>query len=247
MVAELYGGAWADSESWARRCRRDGCVVCLSGHPFGIIGELDHVWVATDHEVAVAGYATTASVEATRSASPGGPAWPHCCSGADPTGLHLAPLGGNASRLERLFEVRAVTDEPGGGAKPPGHGPPGIGRAVGCFGHAQPSREGELVRGVAHGVLDHPGDQFRPLGTVEAVGVGEQAELAGAVRCRRKVVAGCDVVVVELGVEPGNLGDLVEAVDGAGELPVDEPDGQPLAGDDVPRAEVAVSVDGVGD
>ena len=56
MVAELYGGAWADPESWAKRCRPDGCVICTSGRPFGIIGELAHTWVTTDPEVAVFGY-----------------------------------------------------------------------------------------------------------------------------------------------------------------------------------------------
>lgn len=56
MAAELYGGAWADEASWHRRRHPDGCVVCASGHPFGIIGELDHTWVTTDPEVAVDGY-----------------------------------------------------------------------------------------------------------------------------------------------------------------------------------------------
>jgi diadenosine tetraphosphate (Ap4A) HIT family hydrolase len=56
MIAELYGGVWADPDSWARRCRPDGCIVCTSGHPYGIIGELGHTWVTTDREVAVFGY-----------------------------------------------------------------------------------------------------------------------------------------------------------------------------------------------
>ena len=56
MVAELYGGVWADPESWAKRCRPDGCVVCTSGRPYGIVGGLAHIWVTTDPEVAVFGY-----------------------------------------------------------------------------------------------------------------------------------------------------------------------------------------------
>jgi hypothetical protein len=56
MAVELYGGAWSDLEDWARRCRPEGCVVCASGHPFGIIGEFAHSWVTTDPEVAVNGY-----------------------------------------------------------------------------------------------------------------------------------------------------------------------------------------------
>jgi diadenosine tetraphosphate (Ap4A) HIT family hydrolase len=56
MVAELYGGAWADPEDWAKRCRPDGCVICTSGRPYGIVGGLAHTWVTTDPEVAVFGY-----------------------------------------------------------------------------------------------------------------------------------------------------------------------------------------------
>jgi diadenosine tetraphosphate (Ap4A) HIT family hydrolase len=56
MVADLYGGAWADIDSWLRRCRPDGCVICTAGRPYGIIGELAGTWVTTDIEVAVYGY-----------------------------------------------------------------------------------------------------------------------------------------------------------------------------------------------
>jgi hypothetical protein len=34
MIAELYGGAWSNRESWARRSRPEGCIVCTSGHPY---------------------------------------------------------------------------------------------------------------------------------------------------------------------------------------------------------------------
>jgi hypothetical protein len=40
MLAELFGGAWADLEDWARRRDPEGCVVCRAGRPFGILGEL---------------------------------------------------------------------------------------------------------------------------------------------------------------------------------------------------------------
>jgi len=56
MIAELYGCAWADLESWAGRCSPDGCVICRSGRPYGILGELAHTWVTTDPEVAIFGY-----------------------------------------------------------------------------------------------------------------------------------------------------------------------------------------------
>src|SRR6185437_271913 len=98
----------------------------------------------------------------------------------------------------------------------------------------------------AHGVFDHRGDEFRSLGWGESVGVGEQAELAGALGGGRELVAGGDVVVVESGVEPGDLGDLVEAVEGARELPVDEADRPPVTGHDVPGSEVAVAAYGIG-
>jgi diadenosine tetraphosphate (Ap4A) HIT family hydrolase len=56
MVAELYGGAWADPESWAKRCRPEGCIICASRRPYGIVGELAHTWVTTDPAVAIFGY-----------------------------------------------------------------------------------------------------------------------------------------------------------------------------------------------
>ncbi len=56
MIAELYGGAWSNREGWAKRCRPEGCIVCTSGRPYGIVAELDHTWVTTDPEVAVFGY-----------------------------------------------------------------------------------------------------------------------------------------------------------------------------------------------
>jgi diadenosine tetraphosphate (Ap4A) HIT family hydrolase len=61
MLAELYGGAWADPDNWATRCRPDGCVVCTAGRPFGIIGELAHTWITTDPEVALFGYVCVVS------------------------------------------------------------------------------------------------------------------------------------------------------------------------------------------
>jgi diadenosine tetraphosphate (Ap4A) HIT family hydrolase len=56
MLAELYGGAWGDTELWAHRRVAEGCAVCRSGRPFGLLGELEHTWVTTDPEVAVRGY-----------------------------------------------------------------------------------------------------------------------------------------------------------------------------------------------
>jgi len=56
MVAELYGGAWADPARWAQRCRPEGCVIGTSGQPYGIVGGLAHTWVTTDPEVAIFGY-----------------------------------------------------------------------------------------------------------------------------------------------------------------------------------------------
>lgn len=56
ILAQLYGGAWADPDDWARRCRPDGCLICTSGHPYGIIAEFPNTWVTTNAEVAVFGY-----------------------------------------------------------------------------------------------------------------------------------------------------------------------------------------------
>ena len=58
-----------------------------------------------------------------------------------------------------------------------------------------------------------------------------------------EAIEGRDVVVVELGVEPHDLSEFPGRVDGAGVVPVDERDGEPVSGDDVPRSEVAVSDD----
>jgi len=51
---------------------------------------------------------------------------------------------------------------------------------------------------------------------------------------------------VELRVQPGCSGDLVESFGRPGGRPVDEGDRQTVAGDDVPRSGVAVADDGVG-
>jgi diadenosine tetraphosphate (Ap4A) HIT family hydrolase len=56
MIGELYGGVWSDLERWDRRCRPEGCIVCESGRPFGILAQLEHTWVTTDPEVAIFGY-----------------------------------------------------------------------------------------------------------------------------------------------------------------------------------------------
>jgi diadenosine tetraphosphate (Ap4A) HIT family hydrolase len=56
MLAELYGGAWSNLETWASRCRPDGCIICTAGRPFGILAEFPHTWVTTDPEVAIFGY-----------------------------------------------------------------------------------------------------------------------------------------------------------------------------------------------
>ena len=48
---------------------------------------------------------------------------------------------------------------------------------------------------------------------------------------------------MQLGVEPAQLGQLDERVDRPGEFPVDQPNRQALAGDDVPRRHVAVADD----
>jgi hypothetical protein len=47
-----------------------------------------------------------------------------------------------------------------------------------------------------------------------------------------------DYVVVELGVEPAQLGQLDQGVDRPSGLPVDKGDGHTVAGDDVPRRAV---------
>src|SRR5713226_1385521 len=56
MIAELYGGAWKNAKGWAHRCRPEGCVICTSGRPYGILAEFPNTWVTTDPEVAIFGY-----------------------------------------------------------------------------------------------------------------------------------------------------------------------------------------------
>jgi hypothetical protein len=63
MWNELHGGAWADPESWKARCLAEGCIVCVSGRPFGILAELPSCWVTTDPEVALFGYVCVISKE----------------------------------------------------------------------------------------------------------------------------------------------------------------------------------------
>jgi len=56
MIADLYGGVWSRPDEWDRRCTPEGCIVCASGRPYGIIAELEHTWIITDPEVAIFGY-----------------------------------------------------------------------------------------------------------------------------------------------------------------------------------------------
>jgi len=62
MVTELYGGAWSDLEAWERRCQPDGCIICTSGRPYGILAEFPDTWVTTDPEVAIFGYVCVGEV-----------------------------------------------------------------------------------------------------------------------------------------------------------------------------------------
>jgi diadenosine tetraphosphate (Ap4A) HIT family hydrolase len=56
MIAELYGGAWENFESWESRRHPEGCLVCTNGRPYGIIAEFPNTWVTTDPQVAGFGY-----------------------------------------------------------------------------------------------------------------------------------------------------------------------------------------------
>src|SRR5437588_8395754 len=153
--------------------------------------------------------------------------------------------------LDGCLEQLAVPDEPGGGADPPGQGPCPL-RVLPAGGgrrrlrHLHTPGVDDLVGRVPDGVLDHPADELASLSGVQAVGVDEQSQLTCPGFRGRKGVASGDVIVVELGVEPGGLGHLIEAVDGPGELPVDDPYGQARSGHDVPGSEIAVADDGVG-
>lgn len=62
----------------------------------------------------------------------------------------------------------------------------------------------------------------RTAGPVEPVAIEEEAELATSRRDRRERLKLGDVVVVMLGVEPGRVCDLLQPVNWARELPVDE-------------------------
>ena len=56
MIAELTAVLGLTPRAGPERCCPDGCVICTSGRPYGILGELAHTWVTTDPEVAIFGY-----------------------------------------------------------------------------------------------------------------------------------------------------------------------------------------------
>ena len=107
-----------------------------------------------------------------------------------------------------MFEQVPVPDHPGGGTCPPGDGPEWGGvTLVGC--HLGLDGFG---RAVADGVLDHLGDEVAAIGGGQLVAVQEVAQLGGAGGGIGQVLALGDVVVVELRVQLGGGGDLVEPV-----------------------------------
>jgi hypothetical protein len=121
-------------------------------------------------------------------------------------------------------------------AREAGHGPQ-CDRVAGRVG-ADPGVVG-FPGGVDDGELDDLVQQAAPLAGGQPVGVGDGGELPGPVFRGRQVLDPGDDVVVQLGVEPGQLGQLDERVDRPGGFPVDEGDGHAVPGDDVPRRGVA--------
>lgn len=51
-----YGSAWASPSEWARRQTPEGCPICQSGGPWGVLAELSHTWVTGAAEAPVRGY-----------------------------------------------------------------------------------------------------------------------------------------------------------------------------------------------
>src|SRR5258708_1635959 len=94
--------------------------------------------------------------------------------------------------------------------------------------------------------LDDGAEEARSLLRSQAVGVDDRCQLPGPLSGRRKALELGDDIVVQLGVQPAQLGQLDERVDRPGELPVDEPDRHTITGHDVPRRDVAVAYDAAG-
>ena len=98
-------------------------------------------------------------------------------------------------------------------------------------------------RGIDDGELDDLVQKAAPLPGRQPVGVGDGSQLPGPVGQRWQMLDPGDDVVVQLGVEPGQLGQFDQRVDGSGGFPVDEGHRQAVPGDDVPRRDVAVADD----
>ena len=50
------GVVWADAGEWARRQTAEGCIICISGAPLNIIGELSTCWATADPDAPLRHY-----------------------------------------------------------------------------------------------------------------------------------------------------------------------------------------------
>jgi hypothetical protein len=89
--------------------------------------------------------------------------------------------------------------------------------------------------------LDDLAQEAAPLAGSQAVGVDDGGELTGPVREGWQVLEPGNEVVMELGVEPGQLGQFHQRVDRSGGLPVDKGDRQAVPGDDVPGGYITMA------
>jgi hypothetical protein len=103
-----------------------------------------------------------------------------------------------------------------------------------------------VIGAAPQGALDHSVDQPGPLPAIQPVGISEQLHLAGTIGRIGQVTHRGDILAVQLTVETNRLGDFIEPLHGARELPVDICHWYPIPGDDVPWADIAVAVHRVG-
>jgi hypothetical protein len=91
------------------------------------------------------------------------------------------------------------------------------------------------------GELDHLVDQAVSCAVRESVTIEEEPKLSCAHVSTAETISLGYVIVVELGIQPGRMGEVPSQVHRSGILPIDEGDGETVPGDDVPRAKITVT------
>src|SRR5690348_8954001 len=55
------GVVWSDPQEWVRRKSPDGCVICRSGGPLGVIAQTPSCWITAEAEAPLPGYCCVVS------------------------------------------------------------------------------------------------------------------------------------------------------------------------------------------